>query len=414
MRHQLAEAVVATFRNEEYESHSERLSSFNYQAWVEIYNWLDASGLALYFLDRICNLGLEGSIPDRVLRRLEENLADNRIKNARMFEEFVRINLEFQEENISYVNLKGFTLTPDVCSDTALRSQFDLDFLVAPGDLIRCEEILKRNCYALAGSSKIVKEYKTEGGSLPSARDLYKEKPQRSIEIHSTYSTKSDEIYLDDTRITQCVSRDWAGSKLPDLSDCHKFFELTHHLFKHLNSEWTRASSILEYRNYIVFHRHDRALWHEVQRHISSNPKSKLAVGVAALMSDRIFDISPLPPPLAQAVIELPEPVRLWIEWYGNIVLFAHFPGTKLYLLLQRALSNNDLELRESLNKLLPLHWPQKVTLGQKNEKFIFRMKRMLYEIAHLFFRLRFHVKQGLLYMIEARRWEKLSTSQYI
>jgi Uncharacterised nucleotidyltransferase len=414
MGHQLAEAVVATFRNEEYEPHFERLSSFDYQAWIEIYKWLDASGLALYFLDRIRNLGLEAAIPNRVLRRLEENLADNRRKNAHMFEEFVKINREFQEENISYVNLKGFTLTPDVCLDAALRSQFDLDFLVVPADLMRCEEILRRNCYALTGSSKNVKEYKTEGGPLPSARDLYKAKPQRSIEIHSACSAKSNEIYLDDTRIAQCVSRDWDGSKFPDLSDCHKFLELTHHLFKHLNSEWTRASSILEYRNYIVFHRNDIALWHEVQRHISSDPKSNLAVGVAVLISDRIFDISPLPPPLVQAVIELPKPVRLWVEWYGNVVLFAHFPGTKLYLLLQRALPGNHLEFCRNSSQLLPLRLPHKVTFGAKDEKFISKIKRMLHEIVHLFIRLRFHVKQGLLYMIEVRRWEKLSVSQFI
>jgi hypothetical protein len=414
MGHELAEAVIATFRDEENGSHFELLSGFNYQAWTEVYSWLDASGLALYFLERIRNLGIEAAIPDRVLLRLEENLADNRRKNARMFEEFVKINREFREENISYVNLKGFTLVPDVCSDAALRSQFDLDFLVVHDDLMRCEEILKRNCYTLTGSSKNVREYKTEGGSLPSARDLYKEKPQRSIEIHFTYSIKSGEICPVDTRITQCVSRARAGSKFPDLSGCHKFLELTQHLFKHLNSEWTRASSILEYRNYIVFHRHDRALWHEVQRYISSDPKSNLAVGVAALLSDRIFDISPLPSPLAQAVVELPKPVRLWVEWYGNVVLFAHFPGTKLYLLLQKAISSDDLELRKRFNKLLPLHRPQKVTFEQKNEKIIFRMKRMLHEIAYVFFRLRFHIKQGLLYMIEAKRWEKSSTSQCI
>ena len=124
----VVEAVVGTFRDP-IERSIERLGAFTYPDWVRSYHWLDASGMAIYFLHQLEILGIEGAIPVATLRRLRQNLVDNRRRTAALLAEFTAINRGFQQAGLRYCNLKGFTLLPDSCPDPVLRCQLDLDFL---------------------------------------------------------------------------------------------------------------------------------------------------------------------------------------------------------------------------------------------------------------------------------------------
>lgn len=412
MNSQLAEAVIATFKEATAEVLYDRLAKFDYSAWVGLYSWLDASGLAIYFLDRIYALRLTAAIPDRVIHRLQDNAADNRERSVSMLEEFIRINIEFQASGLSYVNLKGFTLVPDACSDAALRCQLDLDFLVARNDVPRCENVLKRQGYALAGTGENVREFKAGSGQSPPMQNLYKAKPQKSVEIHIADGLEQDRTHHWNNELSRYRSQSWHGLEFPVLSDCDKFIGLAFHLFKHLKGEWTRASWVLEYANFINFHREDNFLWLEVKKHLSNNPEARTAVGIATLLTDRTFGISYLPETLASAMMELPRLSRLWVERYGNRVLFSSFPGTKLYLLLQTALSiDKGLQPSEMRNKLLPMHRPSKVTVDLDDQSPGFRMKQAKAEMYYFCFRLRFHIAQGFSYILEAPRWKKTIAS---
>jgi hypothetical protein len=386
MNYQLAEAVIATFRAKNSKSHYGLLSKFSCRAWRGTYKWLDASGLALYFLDRLQALRIEAAIPPHVLRRLQENAADNKTKTVHLFKEFMRINREFRRVGLSYVNLKGFTLAPDAFREAGLRLQLDLDFLVDRADISRCQQSLEQQGYSLIGEGHNVKEFKTGDGQLPRLRDLYKSKLQHCVEIHFDDPTGTDASELQYNRLERSVLRRWEDLELPVLSDCDRFVALALHLFKHLKGEWTRASWILEYVNLVNFNKRNEGLWSEVRQCALESEEVRLAIGVATLVSHQNFGISNLPEVLAWTVQRLPQMVSLWLEEYGKTVIMTSYPGTKNHLLLHRALALDGIGEPFKINKVLPLHGPARITVKGRSKSLLNTLCKMRDEGRYFFF----------------------------
>jgi hypothetical protein len=134
-----------------------------------------------------------------------------------------------------------------------------------------------------------------------------------------------------------------------------------------------------------------------------------VAVGAATLLADRSFGLPILPRTLAETIAVLPQSVRLWIERYEKNVLFTPFPGTKLYLLLQSALSPDDkADLRK---RLLPLHRPPRITVTTVDDTLFCKFKQWRTETLYFLFRSWFHLAQGLRYLIETLRWKRAVAS---
>ena len=104
----------------------------------------------------------------------------------------------------------------------------------------------------------------------------------------------------------------------------------------------------------------------------------------------------------------LPAAVKLWADHYGREAVLADFPGTKLYLLLQEELKGNDDSWKHTKrNRLMPLRPAPRIVSVSSNDNVWKRMRNELFQLRFLLFRLRFHVVEGLHYLVEVSRWKR-------
>jgi Uncharacterised nucleotidyltransferase len=380
-----------------------RLHTLSEREWQKLLHWLDISGLALYFLDRMVELQRCDVFPRRVLARLQQNLNDNTERTNGLIVESVAIQQEFKESGVVYATLKGFSFFPDSVPKLELRHQFDLDFLVAEKSILEARKILERQgyrLYAISGRSWEFKKNETPGLSIA---DLYKDLPGRSVELHV-----EAEISGRPSLLERVVEREFHGIGMPVLSPVDLLLGQGMHAYKHICSEFSRTAHLLEFRRHVLLRREDESFWAELQARIEEDPRACLGLGVVTLLITRVMgDFAP-EGLTSWTVRRLPLAARRWVKLYGHRVVFGNFPGTKLYLLLQRELESAGVPAKRSVRQsLLPRRLPPSFIRPSVNETFEARIRRYNMQVHFIMLRLRFHFVEGLRYTWESYRWRQ-------
>lgn len=402
----LAEAIVEAFR-EPPERSRERLSHFSAQAWKKTDYWLEASGLALYFLDHVESLGIDDVIDAATLERLRRDLADNTVRRAAMLAECVAINQAFRDAGVRYANVKGFTLCPDSCPKPALRHQIDFDFLVAGEDLPLARACLEARGYELAAATGKAWEFKADNYSSRSSEHNYKAGAYRAAELH--FLPHSEGMPVPDVRMERLGEWRAEGESFPALSSADQLIGQALHLFGHLRGESTRASWVLEFKRHIEAHRTDKAFWESVRQLAVEERNAPLAMGASILLATEMFGGFAPPELEVWALAAVPPAIRLWIEHYGKQAVLADFPGTKLYLLLQQELDRcQGVRHTASQRRLLPRRSAPWVLKKQPRESLPAKVHRCSVQARFLWFRMRFHLVEAARYKRELWRWERL------
>jgi hypothetical protein len=185
------------------------------------------------------------------------------------------------------------------------------------------------------------------------------------------------------------------------------FLDQASHLLRHVRSEWTRISWLLEYKTFVSARGKTPAWWREVRNLATERADATLAVAVATRLATDAFG-QDIPRELAEWSAEsLPGPVQLWIERYGKEVFLSDYPGTKLYLLLERELATDREGFGVIRRRLFPLHSPTRVAYGAARgigETLV----AVVSQFRYFLFRLRFHLAQSTRYLLEVQRWKRI------
>jgi len=396
----LKEAILASFW-EPSPSIRARLSCVSAAEWKRVKYWLDVSGLALYFLDRVETLGLHTSVPAFMLDHLRKDHADNRERNRSLLVEAGELCRILTERGVEFAFLKGATLPPESVRDQALRSQADLDLLVRESQAEAMKEALAGLGYKLDAVSGATWEFKA-GPGTSTLKNLYQVRAERSVEVHLIADSGVPD------RLGRSHRLSIQGCLMPALAAADIFVQQAQHLFKHTCGEYTRASWVLEYWRHLCARRNDIAFWREVRQIADRQPGSDIAIGTATLLTSFVFGPCAPPELACWSMNRLSPAVCLWIQLYGRRVLLSDTPGSKLYLLLRKELESDSVaETRKRRRLMFPIHVPRRITQHEAGEKLSVRLHRYWKEAGFFVRRTVFHVVEGIRFAIESTRWQR-------
>jgi Uncharacterised nucleotidyltransferase len=401
----LREAVLLSF-NDPLPPQISYLHKLRPTTWRSLLRWMDFSGLALYFLDRIVTLDMRDLVPSSVLERLQQNLQDNRERTQSMISESVAIQRSFQEMELSYAVLKGLSFWPSSVPTPELRLQFDLDFLVAKQCAVKARKTLERMGYRLYAENGRSWEFKRNESPGIALKDVYKAQPSSAVELHIENANAAHQSQLE-----RVEPREMQGIKMPVLSPFDLFLGQGLHVYKHVNGEFPRAAHLLEFRRHAISRRSDKAFWSRLETIGSEDPRASLGLGVATALIEHTMGDFVSEEFRSWTVKRLPRTARLWVEMYGRRVVLGNFPGNKLYLLLQHELEGAGMPSKRPLRRaLLPTRLPPPVIRAHPNESKTVKLRRYHMQISFVLLRLRFHIVEGLRYAWESYRWQRCAT----
>lgn len=372
--------------------------------WSKLLRWLDISGLALYFLNRLAELKLCDLLPPAVFTRLHLNLIDNAERTRGMISESIAIQSEFQKSGLSYAILKGLSFWPSSVPEPELRLQFDLDFLVGQRSAREARRILERRGYRLYAVDGRSWEFKLNERPGVSLKDIYKHMRSYAVELHVESSVQDIPSPLD-----RLEWRELHDTSMPVLSPVDLFLGQGLHAYRHICGEFSRASHLLEFRRHVLSRRDDKEFWTDLEWAARGNPQASIGLGVVTLLITQVMgDFAP--EALTRWTVDrLSAPVRLWVEMYGRQAVLGSYPGSKLYLLLQSELEVAGIFGKRPVRRsLLPSGLPPMVIRAFPNEPPSVRLCRYFMQLQLIFARMRFHIAEGLRFTLESRRWRRM------
>jgi hypothetical protein len=427
MNRKLAEAIVDSLQLSGASYDFGRLACFSPRHWGQTLGWIDRAGLTLYLLEQLKTCGATEVLPPRVLARFERNLADNRCRVDHLLDETSCINEKLDQAGVQYVVIKGFSLWPEFCSNPYLRTQCDLDYLVAGQSLRSAQNVLLELGYERRHRSDL-KQFAFERPlrRVPSQFDSpYKLQTTPMVELHvGIWENVTHRVPLEEPAfvLNSPKLKEWGGLRFPVLSEEDALLLQLIHVFQHMLSCWVKLSWLLEIGRFMEKRQRNPLFWKQFSQRLEGAPRltefSTIALGLTANMFS-----APMPE-VAEDWGQLLRPrARLWLENYSRSWALGErpphkskvFPDSKLSLFISGEYIPDHRARRDSLRRgLIPWKIPGKdpsVVIAPVRNQPSTRLQARWTDSTYTVQRLSFHGAAGLRYLWELPRWRNLTRS---
>jgi hypothetical protein len=425
----LAEAIIGCLQLSGASYDFGQMARFSPRDWERTMGWIDRAGLTLYLVERLRACGATEVLPPRVLARFEQNLADNKRRVDHLLYETGCINEKLDQAGVQYVVIKGFSLWPEFCSNPYLRTQCDLDYLVARQSLRSAQNVLLEFGYEWRPRHRSdVQQFAFERPlqRVPSQFDSpYKLQTTPMVELHvGIWEDMTHHVPLEEPAfvLNSPKWKEWGGLRFPVLSDEDTLLLQVLHAFQHMLSYWVKPSWLFEIGCFMEKRWRDFPFWKQFSERLEGTPQLAEFSAIALELTANVFS-APMPEVARPWRQFLRPSARLWLDKYSQSWALGErpphkskvFPDSKLPLFMIGEYIPDRRTSRDSLRHgLIPWRIPGKrsstVFAEVKNRPWT-RVQALCLDSAFAIQQLSFHAGAGLRYLWELPRWRNLTRS---
>jgi Uncharacterised nucleotidyltransferase len=397
-------------------------TGFSQRQWRYALRWLDDSGLALYFLNKL-KANATNEVPEWVMARLEQNFAANQQRVDDMAHRFGGLNQKFHEVGVRYVVLKGFSLVPHFCPDATLRHQGDFDYLVDDYSLPAARGVLTSAGYnQKPGVSRQDSVFVIPGTRPPSrSSDQYFAHAPHAVELHlDIWDSEQHELPLMPRlfSVERATTQHWRGFAFPALADEDAFLLQVLHACQHLFTYWIRMCCLFEIGYFLQLRASDTPLWNRIEQRVGDNSTLRDFVVITGELAAKLFAVH-LPPLIRIWGTSIPSASRIWIENYARRWAFSEvpnhrfclFPQSKLALFLHQQYRDACALTPVVRKRVLPLSRFSRIVESLGNQPSLV-LDSSWWKQQALLRRSLFHGLASLRYVCEIPRWRWLNRLQ--
>jgi hypothetical protein len=332
-------------------SNSDALLGLDDGDWAQLLEFCDIAHLAL----PLSQVGAMG-FPDWMVRRLEQNVADNARRVERVQAAYIEAAAALERVGAPHVVLKGFAQVPDYVADAKLRMQSDIDLYCPAEHLEKAQSALMGIGYEAAGEADGSADH-LPGLSRPGKwkwrGNPYDPEMPPGIELH--FCLWNAQVSLIDIPEVERfwdrrIIRRMAKMEFYALHPVDQLGHLALHILRGvLAGDWV-IHHVLELATFLHHRTRDVEFWSQWHTMHSAHLRSSQAL---AFSLARNWFSCAIPEVVRVEIDRLPPGQQRWLRRFGGAPLEAMFRHNKDGRLLQLLLTRSRKSYRRVLKRTI-------------------------------------------------------------